>query len=365
MIDKRKMDGSKTLWHMDRVIAHFNEGKRIAPVHIDMGIAKFCNIGCVFCYGNSQVPQKRLIERETLLQTMREAGEIGVRSIAIIGDGEPTCNPAYYDALYEGKKAGLSLSTSTNGVLLDTPERRKAILENTEWMRFCFSAGTREGYKKIHQADKFDKVVRNIEAMVNEKERGNYKCDVGMQAVFVPTLMAKEMVEESKLAKKLGVDYFLIKQCSLPEENKAVGMMKFDLNDYDKPEVIAALEECEAMSDSKTQIIPKWNTMKLKGKKPYKHCLAIPLLSEISGNGDFYPCGYFFGDKSEFEKYKFGNLHETSLKEIINSEKYWKIIHELRHKFNTQTQCKGSCRQDHLNIFLDDYLNKPQGINFI
>jgi hypothetical protein len=45
----RRMDGTKLMWHMDRVNDRFIRGQRIAPIHIDMGIAKFCNIGCVFC----------------------------------------------------------------------------------------------------------------------------------------------------------------------------------------------------------------------------------------------------------------------------------------------------------------------------
>ena len=48
---KRLMDGTKMLWHMDRIIDHFDKNKRVAPVHIDMGIAKFCNVNCIFCYG--------------------------------------------------------------------------------------------------------------------------------------------------------------------------------------------------------------------------------------------------------------------------------------------------------------------------
>ena len=42
MADKRLMDGSKALWHMDRVISHYDKDGRIAPVHIDWGLTKIC-----------------------------------------------------------------------------------------------------------------------------------------------------------------------------------------------------------------------------------------------------------------------------------------------------------------------------------
>lgn len=369
--DKRMHDTTKALYHMDRVIEHFDNDKRIAPVHIDMGLAKFCNVKCVFCYGLYQSQSKEYIKKDALVNLMRDTGEIGIKSIGYIGDGEPTCNPNWQEGLYEGNKAGMDMAISTNGALLTTPEKRKTILENCEWMRFCFSAGTREGYKLIHGVDKFNQVVKNIEAIVNEKQKGNYKCDIGLQGVFVPTLMAKEIVEEAKLANKLGVDYMVMKQCSLPKGSEKVGMMQFDLNDYDKPEILDAMKEAESLSTNKTQIIIKWDLIKQKGRKPYEGCLAIPLLLQISGNGDVYPCGHMYQDQGKptkdkkFEQYKIGNVHNERFKDMINSNKYWDIVKKMK-TFDVHKDCSGCCRHDKLNEFLYNYTeNKPSGINFI
>ena len=360
----RMMDGTKLMWHMKRVIQHYDAGVRIAPIHIDMGLSKFCNINCVFCFGIFQNPSKEYIKRDALLNMLKEAGEVGVKSIAFIGDGEPTCNPYWQEALYAGKRAGINMAISTSGVLLNTEERRKAILENCEWMRFCLAAGTKEGYLKIHRVNKFEVVRRNIESLVKERDNG-YKTDIGLQSVYVPGLMDQDMIDESKLAVELGVDYFVIKQCSLPEGNKKVGDINFDVNQYDSQETIGVLKECENYSTEKTKIIPKWKTIERKGKREYPHCPAVPLISEMSGNGDWYPCGYFFGNKKEYDHLKFGNIHEKSFKEILYSERYWQIVDFMRKKFDSENDCKGSCRLDPCNKYIDTYLNKPQGINFI
>ena len=366
MEDKRAHDTTKALWHMDRVIEHFDKGKRIAPVHIDMGLAKFCNIRCVFCYGKYQDQSKEFIQKDALLGLMRDAGTVGVRSIGFIGDGEPTCNPHMYEALRVAKDSGLSMAVSTNGVLINNNAKRDAILESCDWMRFCFSAGTKEGYKAIHGVDKFDTVVKNIGDLINRREKIGSKTDIGMQAVFVPTIMGQEMVEEAKLARKLGVDYMVIKQCSLPNGSDKAGMMQFDLNDYDKPEVIAGLKEAESLSTDKTQIIIKWGLMEQKGAKPYEGCPAVPMLLQISGDGDVFPCGHMFGDKPQYDLYKIGNVHTERFTDMISSDKYWGIVKSMREDFNVQTQCSGACRHDKLNEFLHNYIkNKPRGINFI
>ena len=348
---------------MDRVIQHFDKEQKVAPIHIDMGIAKFCNVKCVFCYGLKQTPSPVFIEREALLQTIEDAAEIGVRSIAIIGDGEPTCSPYLYEALTLGKTVGLDLAVSTNGVLLNMDDKIKTVLNSCSWMRFCLGAGDKNGYIKIHGKDYFNIVKKNVERTVELKHKYGYTCDIGLQTVFIPNFMEDDVLKESKFAIESGVDYFVIKQCSLPDDGKS-GMYKFDINEYDKSYVDECLKECEAMSTDKTEITPKWNTIKQKGIRPYDGCLSVPLISEISGNGNWFPCGYFFDDKPEHAPYKFGNIQEKSLKEIFNSEHYWEVIERMK-KFNVHKDCHGACRLDATNKFCYDYLDRPMGINFI
>jgi radical SAM protein with 4Fe4S-binding SPASM domain len=365
MKDKRMSDSTKLLWHMPKLINHFENEERVSPIHLDIGIAKFCNVRCVFCYGKFQNIQKAFIQRDALLQTIRDAEHLRVKSIAFIGDGEPTCNPYLYEALVLARDfTSIDMAMSTNGVLVDTEEKCDTILSSCTWMRFCLSAGTKEGYKKVHGVDKFDKVVENIKRIVEVKKKKGYKCEIGLQSVFVPTTMKEEMVEEAKLAVEFGVDYFVIKQCSLPDEGES-GMEMFDLKEYDSDSTNETLKKCEDMSTDKTQIIVKWNTMRQKGQRPYEGCPSVPFISELSGNGDWYPCGHMFGGKEEFKDYKFGNVHEKSLKEIFYSDRYWDIIKTMRYNFNVHTQCKGACRLDATNKFCYDYLQKPTGINFI
>lgn len=361
---ERRMDDSKLIYHMDRVQARFDRKEKIAPIHIDMGIAKFCNLACCFCFGFFQNPAPIYIQKDPLLTTIRTAAKIGVKSIALIGDGEPTCNPHFYEALRIGKEVGLDLSTSTNGILITKKEMYRTILESCIWMRFCIAAGTKDGYLKIHQKDRFDLVIKNIRNMVNYKHKHNFTCDIGLQAVYIPGMMDQEMIAESKLAVDLGVDYFVIKQCSLPDSGSS-GMSWFDVNKYDEKSVDDTLQECESLSTAQTKIIPKWNLIKQKGEKPYETCSSISLISEISGNGDWYPCGYMFGDKPEFGRFKFGNVHDATLEEIWQSDRYWEIIEYMENNFDVHKDCQGCCRQDKCNEFCYIYKQKPKGINFI
>lgn len=360
---KRYTDGTKLMWHMDRIIEHYDKGERIAPIHIDCGLTKKCNIRCVFCYAYYQNMTGAVIERDALLSNLvSSAADIGVRSLAFIGDGEPTLNPAYYDALRLGKKRGLSISTSTNGILVDNDDKRAAILESCEWMRFCLSAVSEEGYRRIHRSKQRGKALDSVRKLVEYKHKHNLECDIGIQMVFVPTMMMDEVIPEAQFAIDNGVDYFTIKQCSLPDEGET-GIVQFDMSEYDKPQVRETLERAESMSTDETDIIPKWNIIDLRGERNYDHCVGVQLLPEISGDGGFYPCAYFFGGNDPSKSY--GNVHDNSLEEIISSKRYWDIVKHMNENFDPKTECKGCCRQDQTNEFIYEYLHKPQGVNFI
>ena len=92
--ERFRFDGHKMTHHLDRIAAWQN-GEKFAPVHIDMGLTKFCNTACIYCYAVVQNMTKGvMISREALLNYIEDCGKLGVRSIGFIGDGEPTLNPA-------------------------------------------------------------------------------------------------------------------------------------------------------------------------------------------------------------------------------------------------------------------------------
>jgi radical SAM protein with 4Fe4S-binding SPASM domain len=360
---KRQHDGTKLLWHMDRVIDYYDKKKKIVPIHIDCGITKKCNMSCTYCYGKMQNMTGAVITEDALLNNLiRSAAKIGVKSLGFIGDGEPTLNPACFEGLRLGKELGLDMAMSTNGILLETHEKMKITLESCTWMRFNISAYTADGYRNIHKSSKRDDVFDNLRKLVKLQNKLGTKCDIGIQMVFDPASMLSEVIPLARFAVDAGVNYFVIKQCSLPDDGET-GIKQFDLNMYTDEDVVDVLKQAEKMSTVNTQIIPKWNIMGLKGDKPYERCLSVPLLSELSGDGGLYPCGHFFGgNRPELE---FGNVHNNTLEEIVNSDNYWKIIKYLETELEVGVDCKGACRQESTNIFIDNYVNKPSGINFI
>jgi len=350
------LDQNKMLWHMDRIL-QWERGERVAPILIDIGATKCCNILCKFCYGLYQKRDpKAIMSQEVLVNLFKDAPRLGVKAITLTGDGEPTMNPAMYEAITEGRKAGLDIGLATNGVDLND-EQIKCILRNCTWVRITLGAGTREGYKTVHTMDYFDKVKDNARKFLQYRKEMKSDTTLGFQMVLIPQCL-NEVLPLTKLSIDMGMDYFVIKQFSDPGDF-------IPASGYDAKEFIEQarpiLETAESMSTPQTLIKPKWKIMELYNKRAYPYCVDLPFIFQISGNGKCYPCGYLFNN----EKYCYGDLYEQSLEEIITSDKYWNIIEEIKNTPTDDLCPVGCCRHDSTNKWLTDYMNKPNHLNFL
>lgn len=346
--ERLRLDGHKLLYHLDRLMA-WQGGERIAPIHIDMGLTKDCNLRCRYCYGKIQRLDRSVIPRDPLLRFMADAGAVGVRSVGFIGDGEPLLNPAVYDAVAAGRRAGVEVALATNGILLDEALIPR-LLEQLTYLRFNLSAADPAAFARIHQGapDLFATALAKIRACVAEKRRRALPVTLGLQMVLIPDDL-DQVMPLVRLGSELGVDYLVIKHCSDSEDHQ----LGVPLADYPNWEPL--LRAAEAGTRPGYQVIVKWRKIMQVGRKAYDRCLGIPFLLQISGNGDVKPCGFLFPKPG----YLMGNIVTQSFREILASDRYWETIRQLATEFDVHTQCGTACRQDYINEFLWELVHHP------
>ncbi|MBT6230265.1 MAG: radical SAM protein [Candidatus Scalindua sp.] len=361
MNDKYFMDGHKLHWHLGRV-NDWQEGKRVVPLHIDVGLSKGCNIKCNYCFGAMQgnfykKGSEVFFPREPLLRYVKDAGAIGVRSMAFIGESEPLLNPHVYEAIVVGKKAGVDISLGTNGILYNTEKAGEEALENLSWIRFNISAASDEAYRKTHASKEFSTAIEKIKFCVNLKQKKHLTTTIGLQMVLTPSNV-DQVVPLAKLGQQLGVNYLVIKQCSDTVENE-LGIFS-RLKEYDNYSEI--LKEAEALSLDNYNVVVKWEKVTNKGKRNYDQCLGVPFLLYSSGDGKLYPCGAFFDFKEE--EYRMGDLVKQSFKEILESDRYWEVVEKVK-RIDVHKDCYSNCRTHCINEFLWQTTHPPEHVNFV
>lgn len=348
------MDGTKLNRHLEEVVKWLR-GEWFAPIHMEVSLNNNCNQRCTFCYiewnhGHVNMPE------EMVTRLIRDAKRIGVKSALIAGEGEPTLNKAYVRAIEVAGEVGLDMALNTNAVQMDEVEI-KAILPHLSWMRCSMQAANEELYGQLHGASKrhFHKAVANIAKAVEIKRAQKLDLKIGIQQVFLSE-NAHDVANLAKLAKEIGVDYYVIKPCHPHERNKYVKRVNL-VAPYKE-----ILESAQRLSNQTFNAIVRWNFLaEAEQPRDYSRCLALPFILQIGASGDVYTCY----PKADQKEHCYGSLKEGGLEKILISPKYRGTYQWVAHNVDV-SKCMPTCRQHNANKYLWWLTHEiPAHINFI
>ena len=389
--DPYRMDSDKLFWHRERLV-DWVSGQRIIPLHIDMGITTGCNLGCKYCYGVVQARKGFVgsdgwistaktegnIENmplETIIRVFDDAKKSGVKSINIDGSGENTLNPDIYPALEHAKKIDLDVALATHGASIKK-RNIKTLLTSLQWLRINISAANHDSYLKVHQRDWLDRVLNMTKLLVESKKRNGWKNKKGLETTIgFQMILTKDNVDDvvplSKIGRDLGIDYTVIKPVSDAPDNRLEAPFEKYLD------LVDIFKHAESYSTEDYSVIIKWRKMGNMGNKRYGKCHGTRFIIAIEGDGSVFPCGHWFD--IERDRFLLGNVNDTPLSEIFNSEQYWNAQNEI-HNVDLR-YCQANCRQHNANLTLWDILQdenpkklieskiiqtpEPQHINFV
>ncbi|MBU0468346.1 MAG: radical SAM protein [Candidatus Omnitrophica bacterium] len=362
------LDGHKLNWHKDRVDAWLR-GERIAPITVDCALTRKCTYRCIYCYGQLQANDEKVMSKDVIFRFLDDAAEIGVKAVSFVSDGESTCSEHLYDAILRGKSNGLDIALGTNGYLLKD-ERLEEILPCLTYLRFNMSAADPKSYSNIMgcKESAFDKVDNTIKKCVEIKKRQKLKVTLGLQMVLIPKYF-EMIIPLAVYGKDVGVDYTVIKHCC----DDVLGSLGVDYSKY--LELKDVLKEAETHSTQDYLVKVKWTKLLSEGRRKYAQCYGPPFILQLSGSGLVAPCGGLFHRR--YKDYHIGNIVDKSFKEIWQSDRYWEVMDLIAsNKFDARKTCGTLCLQHMTNEFLWDLKNNnisfdepkdapPEHINFI
>ncbi len=347
------LDGSKLIHHLP-VVEKWKNGERFFPLHAEISPTSGCNQRCNLCYVD-YLGHKAGFLPETIMNSLADSfGKVGVKSVLLAGEGEPTANKGIVSMIQRAHRNGVDMAINSNAVLL-TKEMSEAIMPHLTWARFTFQASNPELYKKIHRGGKndFEKATANVQEAVRVKRDNKLPVTLGTQQILINENY-QNIYETAKLSKSLGVDYYVVKRFS-----------KHPNNTYDVPEDLwqqaeEDLKRVEELTDSNFKIIVRWNNFKNDCNRIYKKCIGTPFITQILADGKIYPCSQFFKDPN----YCYGDLHTQSFEEIFLSERVTEVTKKIEREVNVKN-CISYCRHHSTNQFLWKIYDEPAHRNFI
>ena len=211
-----------------------NQGKDVpppafGPVSINLDITTACNHYCHHCIDLDLLNNGRRMGLESTSILINKLIEHGLKSVIVIGGGEPTVHPEFSQIVTFLKSRGLQIGIVSNGTMVHKLAQVAPVLDKKDWMRLSLDAATDETFAVVHNS-KSKKTLSEILPEVKEMRKRWSQFQMGysflvLHEEFVANKTnLRNNIEEIPLAAKLGRDhgftYLSVKPFISPEPSR-------------------------------------------------------------------------------------------------------------------------------------------------
>jgi radical SAM protein with 4Fe4S-binding SPASM domain len=292
-------------------------GELPAPVTVEIDPTNICSHRCTWCIEAEYISSdKNTLRPDVLLRVVREAAELGAKSIVWKGGGEPLLHPTIGVALELVTELGMRSGIITHGERIVV--YREAIRANAAWVRVSLDAGSEEDHRRSHRGKPgaWGRALEGITAIADA-------VFVGVQFV-VDENNWRGIVTGARAARGAGARYIQFK----PVIRETV--LDDDLTPRIDALIGAAREELDGVGGFRVL-----GNGTAKRQPPYRNCKGHHLVMIIGANGSLYACCSTRGEK----EYSYGSLHEASLSEIWRGPTRKKVLAKI-----DDLECRAGCR---------------------
>ncbi len=193
----------------------------IAPISINLDLTTACNYRCDHCIDWDILNTKHRHDEETLRSSIITMVERGLRSVILIGGGEPTIYPGFSDFVRFLKDLELQIAVVSNGSRGDKLLEVADVFEERDWVRLSLDAGSDELFRAMHKPVKKSLTLDEICAWIPPIKERNPAFQIGFSYIIVWGGAARddvaihenihEVVLATERARRFGFDYIALK----------------------------------------------------------------------------------------------------------------------------------------------------------
>ena len=300
------------------------------PLYAKIEIDQRCNLNCEMCQ-RTKIVNNAYLSVDEFKEIIRKLGT-GLLMVDIFGYGEPLMHPNYIEILSHLRDNGIMFNVITNGTLLDTPERRRALLElKPRRIKFSIDAGEKGIYERIRKGANFEQVRENFIELVRIRDE---LYPVGMyhrpQLDIYCTMTMQNLEQIPKMVEvknEWGADYLTFSDLAW---NNQFGTSTFE-NCVREMLTNSEIDDLMWPYEDRTDIMVH---LKAEG---HRTCDYPASHIYVDAEGWIYSCTCVPG----FEK-PFGNIFDIEdIKEVYQSDAY----NEFREKSRLGMLDSKSCRR--------------------
>lgn len=321
---------------------------QLGPVAVELHWTSICNYNCIHCsYGNRRQLRER-ISHDVINNIVEDLIVLDVKGVYLSGGGEPTTIAGWDSYACELIKNNVEVALITNGVLLK--ESHLDVLRKMNYIAVSLYSTDEKEYAEITSGKFFEKQF--LLPSLLKREPGNKV--VGARCVL-NKINYKNVVYIYQRAIKAGFDYIIF----IPAvDYEDIGIdLQMDEVSYLQELLLKHFDEFDPSKTNVDSLIKRKShyydiiDYRESIRDPQKGCKSIQIRGNafINYDGGVYLCQPHIDDA----RYCIGNVNETRLTEIWNSQRHLGVIELLNQDFALGL-CK-NCRSIGFNKAVDEY----------
>lgn len=340
------------------------------PLSINFDLTVACNYRCQHCIDKEVINTKNAFSLDEIISTLITLKIGGLRSVILIGGGEPTLYPQFKEVVRVIKILGLECAIVTNGSNNQKIKEIAKFLTRGDWIRFSLDAGTDGVFQHLHRPVRPVTLNEICESVANIKQK-NSSVQIGFSfVIIIPDAIKNnssivpnynEIETAAILAKNNHFDYISFKPYLVRDEDtkETIGCISGPGADKTLEVIKDGILRSRLLADGKFKIIESENLLNLFdtermicSKRQPKMCHMQAFRQVISPIGIF-GCPAYRGDMKNFIAEKDGY---TSIEKFIETRERtkMKVIN-----FDASYECKKiSCIYNSTNWWLKGLIER-------
>ena len=347
----------------------------MVPLSINLDLTTACNYRCDHCIDWDILNSGLKHQEDKLRESLRQLASRGMKSVILIGGGEPSVYPRFVEMVQYLKELGQQVAIVTNGSRGDRLLEASQFLTEPDWIRLSLDAGTDATFQAMHkprQPISLDEICEWAPKIkkLNAQAQLGYSFIVTWQGATREQIPIVENIDElviaAKRARDYQFDYFSVKPFLMRQEENGAEVMDPDLAHRSLDNIVkkirSAVEEAKMLESDSFRIVESTNLRLLEQKawKNYtrqpKQCHMQALRQVLTPQGVFNCPGYRgvpqarIGDSEAYCDLE--TIEKTSAQTVA-----------MIDQFNASEQCENvTCLYHATNWWLQDLIDHPRKI---
>ena len=188
-----------------------------SPSYVQIEPVGQCNLRCTMCPINFRedkplVGAQKFMQYELFTRLVDQLPQM--ETLHLQGLGEPMLHPRFFDMVEYAVAKGVRVTTNTNLTLLNPKRAERLVTSGLHTLHFSIDGVRPETYERIRVNSHFDKVMHNLDLLVEAKQRHASALPHLHMVIVIMKQNLEELPDLVRLANQYGAEEVFAQQLS-------------------------------------------------------------------------------------------------------------------------------------------------------